>query len=184
MKKNALLMTFSLNEELSIEKRKKIFKLVDQINDFNRDRIGEAFLKIVEGKNIRDKSVSLNRFAKSRNFYENIDNTNQNAEVSLEEQLGEATFGNKPMFSRASFEEDIISACDTDNIVKEFLELRKTLFIEKGIDIWRLMELVQLDDKIAVKKFRKVVEEQQKEEFFEYLAKNHAAMKKLNDILC
>ena len=59
-----------------------------------------------------------------------------------------------------SFEDEVIMDCDTDNLVKEFLDLRENLFLLEGIDIWRLLELsLYYEDKIAIRKLAEHIRE-------------------------
>ena len=44
------LPTFSVNPQPTDYKQKRIIKLISQVNESNRDTLGEAFIRIMEGK--------------------------------------------------------------------------------------------------------------------------------------
>ena len=66
-----------------------------------------------------------------------------------------------------SFEDEVILECDTDNLVKEFLDLRENLFLREGIDIWRLLELsLYYGDRIAIRQFAERIRDLGYTDFF------------------
>ena len=74
--------------------------------------------------------------------------------------------------------------CDTDNLVKEFLDLLENLFLLEGIDIWRLLELsLYYEDKIAIRKLAEHIRELGYVDFFAYLLQSDKAVKKIKETL-
>lgn len=136
------MLTFSVNNELTKEQRIKIFNLIEQMNEFNRETIGEAYIKIVKGKKNDEKIVVLNKYAEERIFYQKLEDE-RIGEVSLEEQFEEIDWEVTPSsFIVDGFEDEVIRRADSEDLVKEFLSLRKKKVLKRGIDIWRLIELI------------------------------------------
>ena len=134
-----MLVTFSINPVMTPEKLKKVDKLVSEINEYNREYLSDAFLKIMgcEDKNY----VSLNRIDKKGGKFEKL-NALRHPTYSFEEMVENYEDVNSyDIAIEESFEDEVILECDTDNLVKEFLDLRENLFLREGIDIWRMLEL-------------------------------------------
>ena len=136
------MLTFSVNNELTKEQRIKIFNLMEQMNDYNRELLGEAYINIVCGKKRAGEHIVLNRYAEERIVYQKLEDE-RNGEVSLEEQFEEIDWEIAPSsFVVDGFEDDVIRKADSEDLLKEFLALRKKKFLKRGIDIWRLIELI------------------------------------------
>lgn len=136
------MLTFSVNNELTGEQRIKIFKLMEQINEFNRELLGEAYINIVCGKKRAGEHIILNKYAEERIVYQKLEDE-RIGEVSLEEQFEEIDWDITPSsFIVDGFEDDVIRNADSEDLLKEFLVLRKKKFLKRGIDIWRLIELI------------------------------------------
>jgi len=177
-----MLVTFSINPVMTPEKLKKVDKLVSEINDYNREYLSDAFLKIMgcEDKNY----VSLNRIDKKGGKFEKL-NALRHPTYSFEEMVENYDNVESYDFSAEdSFEDDVILECDTDNIVKEFLNLRENLFLREGIDIWRLLELsLYYGDRIAIRQFAERIRDLGYTDFFEYLLQSDKAIRKIKEML-
>ena len=177
-----MLVTFSINPVMTPEKLKKVDKLVSEINEYNREYLSDAFLKIMgcEDKNY----VSLNRIDKKGGKFEKL-NALRHPTYSFEEMVENYDNVESYDFSADdSFEDDVILECDTDNIVKEFLDLRENLFLREGIDIWRLLELsLYYGDRIAIRQFAERIRDLGYTDFFAYLLQSDKAVKKIKETL-
>ena len=177
-----MLVTFSINPVMTPEKLKKVDKLVGEINEYNREYLSDAFLKIMgcEDKNY----VSLNRIDKKGGKFEKL-NALRNPTYSFEEMV--ENYEDVYSFDIAtedSFEDEVILECDTDNLVKEFLDLRENLFLREGIDIWRMLELsLYYGDRIAIRQFAERIRDLGYTDFFEYLLQSDTAIKKIKEML-
>ena len=109
-------------------------------------------------------------------------------------QLGEMTFEKMveeyddiesfDILTTEPFEDDVIMECDTDHLVKEFLDLRENLFLREGIDIWRLLELsLYYGDRIAIRQFAERIRDLGYTDFFAYLLQSDKAVKKIKETL-
>lgn len=136
------MLTFSVNNELTKEQRIKIFNLMEQMNEFNCELVGEAYINIVCGKKRAGEHIVLNKYAEERIVYKKLEDE-RTGDVSLEEQFEEIDWDIPPSsFIVDGFEDDIIRKADSEGLLKEFLALRKKKFLKRGIDIWRLIELI------------------------------------------
>ena len=61
------MITFSVNSDLSKDKAKKVFKLIQDMNSFNRDYIGEAYIHLMTGDS---KNINLDSYAKLKKIEE------------------------------------------------------------------------------------------------------------------
>ena len=175
-----MLVTFSINPVVTPEKLKKVDKLISEINDYNRDYLSDAFLKIME---CEDKSISLNGMGKVGEKFERL-NARRHPTYSLEGMVEQyEDIESFDVVETESFEDEVILDCDTDNLVKEFLDLRENLFLTEGMDIWRLLELsLFYGDKIATIQFADRIVDLGYVEFFAYLLQSDKAINKLREI--
>ena len=58
------LPTFSVNPQPTDYKQKRIIKLISQVNESNRDTLGEAFIRIMEDKKSYITTENLNLYVK------------------------------------------------------------------------------------------------------------------------
>lgn len=143
------MLTFSVNCVVTPEKAEKIAKLVSEINEYNRDSAGIAYLNIVEnrGKNKECGHTSLNSLQARREFNMYADNAKkQDKVVEVDDEVNVRNFSSSLSYN---IEESVIRTNDTENIVKEFLKWREKIFLKRGYDIYRLIELALLEDKQA-----------------------------------
>lgn len=178
----SMLVTFSINKVMTPDKMKKIDKLVHEINDHNRAYLSDAFFKIMGCED--EGYVSLKYINKKGGKFEKL-NALRHPTYSFEEMMENYEEVNSyDIAVEESFEDDVIMACDTDNLVKQFLDLREKLFLMEGIDIWRLMELsLYYEDKIAIREFAEHIRELGYVDFFAYLLENEKAVKKIKETL-
>ncbi len=177
-----MLVTFSINPIMTPEKLKKVDKLVSEITDYNREYLSDAFLKIMGCED--QKYVSLNNIDKKGGKFEKL-NALRHPTYSFEEMV--ENYDDVYSFDIAtedSFEDEVILECDTDNLVKEFLDLRENLFLREGFDIWRLLELsLYYGDRIATIQFADRIRDLGYVDFFTYLLQSDKAIKKIKDML-
>ncbi len=174
-------VTFSVNPVMTPDKLKKIDKLVHEINDHNREYLSDAFFKIM---GCEDKEyISLKYINKKGGKFEKL-NALRHPTYSFEEMMGNyEEVDSYDITIEESFEDEVIMNCDTDNLVKEFLDLRDNLFLLEGIDIWRLLELsLFYEDRIAIRKLANHIVELGYIDFFTYLLQSEKAIQKLKEI--
>ena len=178
----SMLVTFSINKVMTPEKMKKVDKLVSEINDYNREYLSDAFLKIMGCED--NEYISLKYINKKGGKFEKL-NALRHPTYSLEEIVENYEDVNSyDIAVEESFEDEVIMDCDTDNLVKEFLDLRENLFLLEGIDIWRLLELsLYYEDKIAIRKLAEHIRELGYVDFFAYLLQSDKALKKIKETL-
>ena len=172
--------TFSLNVNY-YEKLPQIKKLESQLKDSNREYWYEAYISIFDTKR-KNINFSLDNYSKKTALYDKIDAA-KSEELSIEGMV--ESYDDIDSFSlpTESFEDDVIMRCDTENIVKQFLDMRENLWLLEGYDIWRLLELsLFYRDRQAALKLRMVMEDAEQTEFFMYLLKNKAAIDRLKEI--
>jgi len=119
------------------------------MNEYNRDSAGIAYLNIVEnrGKNKEFGHTSLNSLQARREFNMHADNAKkQDKVVEVDDEVNVRNFSSSLSYN---IEESVIRNNDTENIVKEFLKWREKIFLKRGYDIYRLIELALLEDKQA-----------------------------------
>lgn len=176
-----MLVTFSINKVMTPEKLKKVDKLISEINDYNREYLSDAFLKIMGCED--NDYVSLKYINKKGGKFEKL-NALRHPTYSFEEMMENyEEVDSYDITIEESFEDEVIMDCDTENLVKEFLDLRENLFLLEGIDIWRLMELsLYYEDKIAIREFADHIRELGYIDFFTYLLQSEKAIQKLKEI--
>ena len=164
------------------DKLKKVDKLISEINDYNREYLSDAFLKIMGCED--NDYISLKYINKKGGKFEKL-NALRHPTYSLEEIVENYEDVNSyDIAVEESFEDEVIMDCDTDNLVKEFLDLRENLFLLEGIDIWRLLELsLYYEDKIAIRKLAEHIRELGYADFFAYLLQSDKALKKIKETL-
>ena len=177
-----MLVTFSINPVMTPDKLKKVDKLVSEMNEYNREYVSDAFLKIMGCKD--DGYISLKYINKKGGKFEKL-NALRHPTYSLEEIVENYEDVNSyDIAVEESFEDEVIMDCDTDNLVKEFLDLRENLFLLEGIDVWRLLELsLYYEDKIAIRKLAEHIRELGYVDFFAYLLQSDKALKKIKETL-
>ena len=177
-----MLVTFSINPVMTSEKLKKVDKLVSEMNEYNREYVSDAFLKIMGCKD--DGYIPLKYIDKKGSKFEKLSMYRERTfsfEKMVEEYEDIESFD---ILTTEPFEDDVIMECDTDHLVKEFLDLRENLFLLEGIDIWRLLELsLFYEDKIAIRKFAEHIRELGYVDFFAYLLQSDKAVKKIKETL-
>ena len=176
-----MLVTFSINKVMTPEKLKKVDKLISEINEYNREYLSDAFLKIMGCED--NDYVSLKYINKKGGKFEKL-NALRHPTYSFEEMMENyEEVDSYDITIEESFEDEVIMECDTASIVKEFLDLRENLFLLEGIDIWRLLELsLFYEDKIAIRKLADHIRELGYVDFFAYLLQSEKAIQKLKDI--
>ena len=80
--------------------------------------------------------------------------------------------------------DNILSNMDIDYYVEAFLNARERIFFNNGLDIWRLLKLSKLDDKVAQKKLRSIMDEFNLREILSYILTKRVCYNKLEGILC
>lgn len=172
--------TFSLNVNY-YEKVPQIRRLESQLKDSNREYWYEAYISIFEGKQ-RNINFSLDNYSKKTLRYDKIDAA-KSEELSIEGMVEKYDDIDGFSVPTESFEDDVVMRCDTENMVKQFLDLRENLWLLNGCDIWRLLELTLFyRDRQAAIKLRMVMEDEEQTEFFMYLLKNRKAIDRLKEI--
>lgn len=178
------LPTFSLNAIYTDDNQKKVFKLIDQLNEQNRDIVGEAFIRIMEDKKTGTTPTALSQYAKQRRKHNGTTKIEEE-QVSLEEQIEGSDFQKLSSSTLiVSFEDEAIMRCDTDNIVEQFLTFRQEWYFKDGHDISRLLQLALRDGDIqATWKLRRLFVEKEEMDYLKYLLENSEAIEKIKKLL-
>lgn len=181
--------TFSVNASMLSKKEtvRGVFSLINSIDDtpINREWIGEAFLKLVEGDGLQ--RINLSSYAQSCVRNDKINRLNR-SEISLitQDEYESGYIGVTDIV--AHYVEDnldeIIANIDMDYYVEEFLKERKKIFLTDGHDLWRLIQLAKVDDKQSQKKLRTIMNKYNLREIIQEVLMRSACYSKLEGILC
>lgn len=184
--------TFSINKEVNEpEKQRKVFEMIENFketsnsNPLIREWIGEAYIRAVTNENT--SSINLIAYAQSCERNAKLNKANKKeTNLLTQEELDDGFVGIPESLTEYVDDsvEDLISDLDLDNNVKIFLIKREEIFLEKGVDIWRLIELVKLEDKQAQNKLRVIMAEFGIEDLLHYVLGKSACRTKLEGILC
>lgn len=156
------MISFSVNSCLDKDKAKKVAKLVKEMNSYNADYVGEAYIHLMTGR--KNNNVSLNNYAKAKKKEEvrDVQKYDRNEEnliesEDLEQGLSGTDFRN--ICDDANYEDMSIDMADIDYYVDSFLDIREFIYFKGGHDIWRLLELADRKDKQALIKLRMILDE-------------------------
>ena len=167
------MITFSVNSDLSKDKAKKVFKLIQDMNSFNRDYIGEAYIHLMTGDS---KNINLDSYAKLKKIEEHRELTKYDTKeeniVDIDDlQNGDIGTISNELFDPKNYEEISIERADIDYYVDEFLSIREYIFFKGGKDIWRMLCLAFTGDKIVTNKLRMIFDEYKIKDFmYEFLS--------------
>lgn len=153
------MVSFSVNSGVnSAEKAKNVAKLIKDMNEYNQEYVGDAFIQLVTGT--KDKKVNLNDYAsrcQKADIRKNIlkyEKEEQNL-ISIDE-LENGSFGicEDDVIDPTDYEMLGIDEADTSYYVETFLDIRQFIFFKEGQDIWRLFTLIRRGDKRAADRIR------------------------------
>ena len=159
------MFTFSINNKIdSKDKAQKVAKLIRGINKYSEEVLSDAFINLVQGK---DCTVSIAKlsYIDARNRVYDEKNSKTNNLINEDEEM-KGYQGITEIVNPFDFEADIIAKADTKYYIETFLDIREYAFFKRGIDLWRLFELVLKRDKQATEKFRWVLDELNLTSFF------------------
>lgn len=183
-----MLPTFSVNTNvLKKDKLKRIAGIIKDmdLNSYNREWAGEAFLKIVENEG--PEKINLSSYAQSCIRNEKLSKAAK-PEMSIitQEEFNSGYTGVTDVVADYVEDniDDIIANLDMDYYVNFFLDTRETLYFKRGIDIWRVLQLAKLDDKQAQNKLRLLMDEYGLRDLLYYILTKSACFNKLEGILC
>lgn len=184
MLRKPILPTFSVNPQATDDTQKKTIKLIAQMDDSNREYVGEAFIRLIEGKKSYTTPAALSQYVKYRRKHQGTTKIEED-QVSLEEQFEDIDLGKFSSSSLSvSFEDEAIMRCDTEYMVNQFLDFRQEWYIKDGYDISRLLELALLDKDVqATWKLRWIFEENKEMDYLKYLLQNTRALEKIKTLL-
>lgn len=173
------LPTFSVNIGLyDEEKLKRVSKLVVEINDFNRDSAGDKYISIMEGHRNSEQSLeSYHRKSIRNQAIKRMDK----ADVTTKDEDGEI-FGDLDIEEDYSLEDVVIKNLEDEGLVKAFLDFRENTWLREGSDVWRLMELVELGDKLAGYKLKDLLDMTDGAELIRDVIENKVVYRKLKEI--
>lgn len=159
------MFTFSINEKInSKEKAQKVAKLIKGINKYSEEILSDAFINLVQGKECIVSIAKLSCIDNRNKAYDEKNGKTDNLINEDEEMRGYK--GITEIVNPFNFEADIIAKADTNYYIEAFLDIREYVFFKRGIDLWRLFELVLKRDKKAIEKFRWVLDELNFTSFF------------------
>lgn len=173
------LPTFSININIYDEdKVKRVSRLVDEINGFNRDSAGDKYISIIEGhKNSEQSLESYHRKSLKNQAIKKLEQT----DITTKDEDGEI-FGELDIEEDYSIEDIVIKNLEDEGLVKAFLDYRENTWLREGSDVWRLMQLVEMGDKLAGYKLRNLLEETDGAELIRDVIENKAVYKRLKEI--
>lgn len=153
------MLTFSLNTVSTKEQIKNTAKLIKSVTPQNQRYLTDAYFRIINKPGVALIDLTAFSYLKKR------DEQAQRQEVSLEGLVEEPSY--------ESFEDLAIARADEKYYQETFIELRADLFINHGVDLWRLLELVvKYNDALASKKLRQIVKEKGIENYFREFCSN------------
>lgn len=159
------MFTFSINNRInSKDKAQKVAKLIKGINKYSEEVLSDAFINLVQGKECEVSISKLSYISEKNKAYDERHSKSDNLINEDEEMKGYQ--GIIEIVNPFDFEADIIAKADTDYYIETFLDIREFVFFKRGIDLWRLFELVLKRDKLAIEKFRWVLDELSLTRFF------------------
>ena len=170
--------TFSVNatNRLTPKQIRDIVALTNSINDFNREYVGDAFLKIVEGNIVAFDSKTAQqdmddyaRFHRKEEHREMVKRAKIEYRLVNETELemGEVGIAEELIPDQSlNVESTASETADEAYYVEEFLELREKLYFKKGVDIFRLLYLARAGDYQAIRRVRALIDECRLKDFF------------------
>ena len=176
----SVLPTFSVNIGLYDEgKLKRVSKLVVEINEYNKDSVGAKFISIMEGH--RNSEQSLESYHRKSQRNQAIKRMEQ-ADITTKDEEGEI-FGVLDIEEDYALEDAVIRTLEDNGLVKAFLDYRENTWLREGSDVWRLMELVELGDKMAGNKLKNLLEMTAATELVRDVVENNVVYEKIKKIL-
>lgn len=152
------MFTFSINDKIdSKEKAQKVAKLIKGINKYSEEVLSDAFINIIHGKECEISIAKLSYIDNRNKVYDEKNSKLDNLISEAEELKGYQ--GVIDLVNPFDFETDIIAKADTNYYIETFLDVREYAFFKRGVDLWRLFELVLKRDKQATEKFRWILDE-------------------------
>lgn len=159
------MFTFSINDKISSkDKAQKVAKLIKGINKYNEEVLSDAFINLIQGKECEVSLAKLSYIDGKNKAYDERHSKSDSLINEDEEMKGYQ--GVVDLVNPFDFETDVIAKADTNYYVETFLDIREYAFFKRGIDLWRLFELVLKRDKKATEKFRWVLDELNLTSFF------------------
>lgn len=173
------LPTFSININIYDEdKVKRVSRLVDEINGFNRDSAGDKYISIIEGhKNSEQSLESYHRKSLKNQAIKKLEQT----DITTKGEDGEI-FGELDIEEDYSIEDIVIKNLEDEGLVKAFLDYRENTWLREGSDVWRLMQLVEMGDRLAGYKLRELLEETGGAELVRDVIENRMVYRKIKEI--
>lgn len=173
------LPTFSVNLSLyDEEKLKRVSRLVVEINDFNKDSAGDKYISIMEGH--RNAEQSLESYHRKSIRNQAIKRL-EKADTATKDEDGES-FGLLEIEDDYSVEDTVIKMLEDEGLVMEFLDYRENVWLREGSDVWRLMQLVEMGDRLAGYKLRELLEETGGAELVRDVIENRIVYRKIKEI--
>ena len=102
-------------------------------------------------------------------------------DIETKDEDGES-FGVLDFQDDYSIEDVVIKNLEDDGLVKAFLDYRENTWLSEGSDVWRLMQLVEMGDKLAGYKLRNLLEETDGAELIRDVIENKSVYRKIKDI--
>lgn len=157
------MLTFSLNNKgNSKDQILKTMNLIKGMNSKTQNYATDAYIRIVSKEG--SANIDLKGFARLKEKDKKYDDA-QSHDISIED------LENEPFYT--TFEDEAIARADENYYKESFIKLRAYLFVNRGIDLWRLLELVVKDnDVLATRKLRNIVREEGVEAYFRDFCSN------------
>ena len=149
-----------------------------EINEYNKDSVGAKFISIMEGH--RNSEHSLESYHRKSLKNQAIKRMEQ-ADITTKDEDGEI-FGVLDVEENYSLEDAVIRTLEDNGLVKAFLDYRENTWLREGSDVWRLMELVELGDKMAGHKLKNLLEQTDGTELVRDVIENKVVYGQLKEI--
>lgn len=182
-----MMPTFSVNLcPFDSEKAVKIADIVGKLNEnpLNREWIGEAYLKIVEGNS--PETINLTGYALAcENNQKLVQNARPEVSIITTEEYNQGYTGITDIVANYVNEniDDIISEIDIQSYVEEFLTIRERVYFTEGQDLWRMIQLSRMDDLIAQKKLRNLMQRLNIRDLIYYIFTKNSCYSRIEEVL-
>lgn len=168
------MISFSVNNSLNEDKAKKVAKLIKDMNSYNQEYVGDAFIHLMTST--KNKNINLNNYADSKRKEEyrdltKYDKPEENIVEAEDLDDGESGTALESIFDPVNYEDLSIERAEIDYYVENFLNVREFIFFKGGKDIWRMLTLAYSGDKVVMHKLRYLFDDYCITEFmYEFLA--------------
>lgn len=128
--------------------------------NYGREWMSEVVFKALEGKIAKDTNIDKYGFECDRN--EKKAKAKVETGLLTSEEIGDGLKGADENIVASYNDENIeyiIEVSEVPDLVDEFLDMHEYLCIEEGIDLWKIIMLIEKHNAISIEKLRYLVKE-------------------------